>query len=191
MGINTNPKQPGGGGSSGQNEYAVFLPTNNGWWDPSIPNGVTTTDVDLQIQTVSNVRTRASVIRFPGIVESGPVTEAALDIYGGVVQFGGITTRIIGADVDNFAMPANGTDANATPLTTAQATFASLSTDVLTTLNLTSVVNEILARGGWAPGNAIGVHVLIDTNLTVRTRTIRARHDPQNAPIPPLLRITP
>ena len=94
-------------------------------------------------------------LRFPSFNESGSVGSATLElnITGGSGT--GVAT-IYGDDVDDAAAWGSSDKPSGITQTTATAAFSRSSGATGSyTIDVTDIVNEILARGGWSSGNAI------------------------------------
>lgn len=97
-------------------------------------------------------------IRIPFIPVSGPITTALLFLTGLSAPGGQApASTLFGDDVDNAVAPtpADDPDTFFTPTTASVAIVGPTMDGVRYTLDVTPIVNEILGRAGWAPGNAL------------------------------------
>lgn len=78
-----------------------------------------------------------------------------VNVTGKITNYGGAT--IYGDDVDDSAAWTNGTRPSTRTKTTASATLTRPASTGIKTVNVTSIVQEIVNRGGWTTGNDISL----------------------------------
>lgn len=97
------------------------------------------------------------------IPQGATVTAATLSFVANTTSSNSVSLRIYGDDEDNPTVPTNTSDYNGRPRTTAYVDWSTSSTwtagDVVSSPDITTVIQEIVDRGGFASGNAIQIFV--------------------------------
>lgn len=109
-----------------------------------------------------------SSFRFPGVTipKGSTISNATITFYqADVADYNGADMTIYGFDEDDSAMAANWDAFVAKADTTASVawTVAHSAGISRTTPNISSIIEEIVARSGWSSGNAIQIHFQDDT----------------------------
>lgn len=153
----------------------IEVPVDDGFFggfgSPSA--GVTTSHVSMGfLEDEKSVFTYDSFFNFSGIniPRNSTINSAVINFAGnfsGTVNEGTVDVVIYGGDVDNAASPGNGIEWGEIPKTSSSVRFfknvAGLPT--FTTPNLSGVVQEVVNRDGWSPGNKM--IFLFDASLGV------------------------
>jgi len=117
-------------------------------------------------------------LRFLNVAVTGSVNFAALMIYASTVNPSNnqaVKYKIRGIDQDNTADFSGGeTNPFSRTFTDAQVTgeWGDTNSGSWIEINVTSIVNEILARGGWSSGNAMGFIMEDNGTATDQTREV-------------------
>jgi uncharacterized protein YjiK len=130
---------------------------------------LTSSDLELTVDGTSSVADQVIGIRFAGVnvPRSATVTKAYVQFQVDEVSTGACSLTIRGEAVDNAATYTTATNSvSSRPLTTAEVSWAPLDWPAVgargvdqRTPDLRAVVQQIVSRSGWAPGNAIAVVV--------------------------------
>jgi len=120
------------------------------------------------------------------------ITSATLRVYGHSNQSGGTMNYYVGCEaVDNATTPTNGSLLNGKTMTSARVTVSSSagwSAGVLYTFDLTTAVQEVISRGGFASGNQINV-LIHDNGSTLNYTRAISSYENAGTYIPPYLDI--
>lgn len=139
---------------------------DDGWWQLSSGGAVDDTSNLLLARNISGIH-KDSFIRFPdiAIAQGAVISNATLVLVQAQTSFQGETVRVDANDVDDAVVPTDADDADAKVRTTATATFLSAANGTVHSVDVTTIVNEILARGSWASGNAMMMFLKMVSSL--------------------------
>lgn len=110
------------------------------------------------------------LIRFTLAVAQGATISQALlsmkNFYGAGGSSGSATGTAYANASDDASWPATAAAADAAPLTTASAAFTLDNADATHTIDIASIIQEIVNRAGWVSGNAVVIQLIADASHT-------------------------
>lgn len=102
-------------------------------------------------------------VRFVNITipQGATITDAELNVYNTSDENSGTSAGTVSAwDVDNAGQYSGANIPSSVTKTTATAVFTPLQGAGWVTVDVTSIVGEVIARGGWSSGNAINFAIV-------------------------------
>lgn len=109
------------------------------------------------------------------IPNAAVISSAALTLVSQIAQSTTVVTTISGDDEDNANAPVSLVDYNGRPITTATVAWnfstAWAGGESVTTPDLTTIIQEIVNRAGWASGNALQLFIKNNAGVGVRQVT--------------------
>ena len=143
--------------------------TDDGYY-PDDLSGFGSTQTYFNVGHYLSGSTVHGVVRFTLAVAQGATISSALlnltNFYGAGGGTGEAVGKLYANDADNASFPATAAAANAAALTTAFANFTLSNADADTTIDIASVVQEVVNRAGWVSGNGIVLQLRADASHT-------------------------
>jgi len=147
--------------------YYITAEGNDGDKDIGGGGAWSYTGTDLQFGSDSSGDAHTIGLRFVSVAIAAGSTITAATLTGHLAGFGvpdgTLRTRVYGIDEDNTAILTS--DPTGRTKTTANVNWDEASkTDPIVSPSLVSIVQEIVDRGGWSSGNAMGFLILDDSS---------------------------
>lgn len=112
------------------------------------------------------------------IPQAATITSAFITLVGEDTDYTPVNVTIYGNDVDNASPPANAAAADALTLTSASKSWSNLPSFTpgvkILTPDISDIIQEIIDREGWAPGNALQLLLKDNTSGDNTLRSARS-----------------
>ncbi len=185
--------KPIGGVAGTPVAYQPAVSADDGWWDSLNPASFDSAAQNMVLQDSGGVGggfLSRGFVRFPAVIvaQGETISVATLDATQGA-NFGNFFIDVFGDDADDAVAPTSGANANGKTRTTAVLANVDTSTwpgsqGVTHEVgDVTTIIQEIVNRGGWSSGNAMQIFFdTIDNGGVLLTRHVRSFDHPTDPP---------